>query len=50
MGDTTAPSVLVKMATTPGHKFQVNAVQVPPDFYESVDGWHFTLGDSDLDH
>jgi hypothetical protein len=29
---------------------KVNAVQVPPDFYENVDGWHFTLGDSELDH
>ena len=26
--DTTAPSVLVKIATTPGHKFQVNAITV----------------------
>jgi hypothetical protein len=29
---------------------KVNAVQVPPDFYEETDGWHFTLGDGDLDH
>ena len=29
---------------------RVNAVQVPPDFYENTEGWHFTLGDSDLDH
>jgi hypothetical protein len=29
---------------------KVNAVQVPADFYEETDGWHFTLGDDDLDH
>jgi hypothetical protein len=29
---------------------KVNAVQVPPDFYEDTDGWHFTWGDGDLDH
>ncbi len=29
---------------------KVNAVQVPHDFYEESDGWHFTLGDGDLDH
>jgi hypothetical protein len=29
---------------------KVNAVQVPPDFYDSADGWHFTWGDGDLDH
>jgi hypothetical protein len=29
---------------------KVNAVQVPPDFYEDSDGWHFTWGDGDLDH
>ena len=29
---------------------KVNAVQVPRDFYEENDGWHFTLGDGDLDH
>jgi hypothetical protein len=29
---------------------RVNAVQVPEDFYENVDGWHFTLGDGELDH
>ena len=28
---------------------KVNAVQVPPDFYEDTDGWHFTWGDGDLD-
>lgn len=28
---------------------KVNAVQVPADFYDSVDGWHFTWGDGDLD-
>jgi hypothetical protein len=29
---------------------KVNAVQVPADFYEKCEGWHFTLGDGDLDH
>lgn len=29
---------------------KVNAVQVPGDFYEDLDGWHFTWGDGDLDH
>jgi len=29
---------------------KINAVQVPPDFYHNTDGWHFTLGDGDLDH
>ena len=29
---------------------KVNAVQVPRDFYEDPDGWHFTFGDGDLDH
>ena len=29
---------------------KVNAVQVPPDFYEATDGWHFTWGDGELDH
>ncbi|HXG87183.1 MAG TPA: hypothetical protein VNJ02_02520 [Vicinamibacterales bacterium] len=29
---------------------KVNAVQVPPDFYERADGWHFTWGDGELDH
>lgn len=29
---------------------KVNAVQVPPDFYDEPDGWHFTWGDGDLDH
>jgi len=28
---------------------RVNAVQVPPDFYEQTDDWHFTLGDGRLD-
>lgn len=28
---------------------KVNAVQVPANFYESTDQWHFTLGDGDLD-
>jgi GNAT superfamily N-acetyltransferase len=26
---------------------KVNAVDVPPDFYENTDNWHVTLGDSD---
>jgi hypothetical protein len=29
---------------------KVNAVQVPQDFYDEPDGWHFTWGDGDLDH
>ena len=29
---------------------KVNAVQVPPDFYDNTEGWHFTWGDGDLDH
>jgi hypothetical protein len=29
---------------------KVNAVQVPQDFYERTDGWHFTWGDGELDH
>jgi hypothetical protein len=29
---------------------KVNAVQVPPDFYDDPAGWHFTWGDGDLDH
>jgi hypothetical protein len=29
---------------------KVNAVEVPRRFYESLDDWHFTLGDNDLDH
>jgi hypothetical protein len=29
---------------------KVNAVQVPADFYDEPDGWHFTWGDGDLDH
>jgi GNAT superfamily N-acetyltransferase len=28
---------------------KINAVRVPPDFYEHTDHWHFTLGDSDQD-
>lgn len=28
---------------------RVNAVDVPPRFYESTDRWHITLGDSDQD-
>lgn len=28
---------------------KVNAVQVPKDFYEKTDGWHFTWGDGELD-
>ena len=29
---------------------KVNAVQVPQDFYDDPEGWHFTWGDGDLDH
>jgi hypothetical protein len=29
---------------------KVNAVPVPKGFYESVDEWHFTLGDDQMDH
>jgi hypothetical protein len=29
---------------------KVNAVQVPADFYDDAEGWHFTWGDGDLDH
>jgi hypothetical protein len=29
---------------------KVNAVQVPPGFYDKTDGWHITYGDSDQDH
>jgi hypothetical protein len=29
---------------------KVNAVQVPKRFYDEVDGWHITYGDSDQDH
>jgi hypothetical protein len=29
---------------------KVNAVDVPRGFFESIDRWHFTLGDGDLDH
>jgi hypothetical protein len=29
---------------------KVNAVQVPQDFYDEPDGWHFTFGDGDLDY
>lgn len=28
---------------------KINAVQVPPDFYESLAQWHVTSGDSDVD-
>jgi hypothetical protein len=28
---------------------KVNAVEVPPTFYEETGGWHITLGDSDQD-
>jgi hypothetical protein len=28
---------------------KVNAIDVPPTFYDSVDRWHVTLGDSDAD-
>ena len=29
---------------------KVNAVPVPKGFYESIDEWHFTLGDDQMDH
>jgi Acetyltransferase (GNAT) domain len=29
---------------------KVNAVQVPPDFYDDADDWHVTWGDGELDH
>lgn len=29
---------------------KINAVEVPPGFYEQTDGWHITYGDSDQDH
>jgi hypothetical protein len=29
---------------------KVNAVQVPPGFYDRADAWHFTWGDGELDH
>src|SRR5919106_1930254 len=29
---------------------KINAVEVPKDFYDEPDGWHFTWGDGDLDH
>ena len=29
---------------------KVNAVDVPKGFYDSVDEWHFTLGDGEMDH
>jgi hypothetical protein len=29
---------------------KVNAVAVPKGLYESVDEWHFTLGDGEMDH
>lgn len=28
---------------------KINAVQLPPSFYEDTSGWHVTLGDSDQD-
>jgi hypothetical protein len=28
---------------------KINAIDVPPSFYRSLDGWHITLGDSDVD-
>ena len=28
---------------------KINAINVPPAFYEETDGWHVTLGDSDQD-
>ncbi|MDH4063147.1 MAG: hypothetical protein OEW19_02005 [Acidobacteriota bacterium] len=29
---------------------KVNAVRVPPSFYQSGDAWHLTLGDGAMDH
>ena len=29
---------------------KINAVQVPQDFYDEPEGWHFTWGDGDVDH
>jgi hypothetical protein len=36
---------------TPGMRFVVNihSVPLPPGFYDSVDRWHVTSGDSDAD-
>ena len=28
---------------------KVNAVDLPPSFYDHTDSWHVTLGDSDQD-
>ncbi|MGH7562680.1 MAG: GNAT family N-acetyltransferase [Gemmatimonadales bacterium] len=28
---------------------KINAVPVPPTFFDSLDGWHVTMGDSDVD-
>ena len=28
---------------------KINAVEVPPSFYQDTSGWHVTLGDSDQD-
>jgi GNAT superfamily N-acetyltransferase len=38
-----------QMKSTMGLVVKVNAVEVPPTFYEHTDGWHVTLGDSDQD-
>jgi hypothetical protein len=29
---------------------RINALTVPGTLYEHPEGWHVTLGDSDLDH
>jgi GNAT superfamily N-acetyltransferase len=28
---------------------KINALDLPPDFYDDIDGWHVTFGDSDQD-
>jgi hypothetical protein len=28
---------------------KINALDLPPDFYADLDGWHVTFGDSDQD-
>src|SRR5688572_2183775 len=38
-----------QMKSTMGLVVKVNAVEVPPAFYEHTDSWHITLGDSDQD-
>jgi hypothetical protein len=29
---------------------KINAIEVPPDFYDHTEKWHVTLGDADQDH